>query len=58
MLDTDNTVSLGPEHYFASCDPAILQAGTYQIGINNFRSADNETAIIQVASAAEGVPES
>ena len=49
-LDTNNTYGYGPEHYFASCDPSVLQTGTYQISINNFNGADNETATVQVAT--------
>lgn len=54
-LDVDNTVGLGPEHYYGSCDPTILQPGTYSIGINNFNMADFQTATVQVATANAGV---
>lgn len=53
-LDVDNTVASGPEHYFASCDPSILQAGTYRVGINNYSRATGRTATIQVATSKGG----
>lgn len=37
-LDKDNVYGYGPEHYYASCDPAVMQAGTYQVAINNLQS--------------------
>lgn len=49
-LDTDNTVGYGPEHYYATCDANVLQPGQYQLGLVDFRAADNETATIQVAT--------
>jgi len=55
FLDTDNTVSFGPEHYFASCDSNVLQAGTYSIGINNFSGAAGRTATVQIATSIGGV---
>lgn len=54
-LDLDNTVSYGPEHYYASCDSTKLQAGTYQIAIANYNGADGRTATVQIASWNEGV---
>ncbi|MHB1677530.1 MAG: hypothetical protein ACYCSS_08325 [Sulfuriferula sp.] len=53
-LDTNNSYGYGPEHYFASCDPSVLQTGTYQISINNFNGANNETATVQVATPYAG----
>jgi hypothetical protein len=50
FLDVDNVIAFGPEHYFASCDPALIQEGTYQIGINDFRQADGETATVQLVT--------
>lgn len=50
VLDEDNQEAYGPEHYFASCDPNILQTGTYQIGINNFANGDGITATLQVST--------
>lgn len=49
-LDVDNTSANGPEHYFASCDPNILENGTYQIGVNNYSRADGRTAVIQIST--------
>ncbi|MEX3983861.1 hypothetical protein AB4Y45_33290 [Paraburkholderia sp. EG287A] len=49
-LDTDNTVGYGPEHYYATCDANVLQPGAYQLGLVDYRAADNETATIQVAT--------
>jgi len=51
FLDVDNVVSFGPEHYFASCDPTLIQDGLYQIGINDFNGADGETATVQLVTA-------
>jgi hypothetical protein len=53
-LDVDNTVSNGPEHYYASCDAAKLQEGTYKIGINNYANAVGRIASLQIATATEG----
>jgi len=49
-LDVDNTVSDGPEHYYASCDPDMLDTGIYKIGINNYAGAEGRTATIQVST--------
>lgn len=53
-LDVDNTLSSGPEHYYASCDSSKLQPGAYLIGINNYRAATGRTATIQVATSQGG----
>ena len=53
-LDTDNTVALGPEHYYASCDSNVLATGTYQVGINNYYGATGRLATVQVATAKTG----
>ncbi|MEO6603934.1 MAG: hypothetical protein ABIQ16_28885 [Polyangiaceae bacterium] len=55
VLDVDNTVANGPEHYYASCDPLKLLAGDYAIGINNYAGALGRTATVQVASYSNGV---
>ncbi len=49
-LDVDNTVAEGPEHYYASCDPDMLDTGTYKIGINNYDEAEGRTATVQVST--------
>lgn len=54
-LDVDNTNSLGPEHYYASCDSSVLQAGTYRVGINNYARATGRTATVQVSTPFAGV---
>jgi hypothetical protein len=54
FLDVDNVVANGPEHYFASCDPGVLQTGSYQIGINDFARAAGRLATVQAASAQTG----
>lgn len=53
-LDTDNVNAYGPEHYYASCDANVLQAGVYQIGINNYARAEGRTATVQLSSAKDG----
>ncbi|CAM3867753.1 uncharacterized protein YfaP (DUF2135 family) [Kerstersia gyiorum] len=53
-LDTDNVIAYGPEHYYASCDANVLQAGVYQIGINNYARAAGRTATVQLSSAKDG----
>ena len=53
-LDTDNTRGLGPEHYFASCNAQVLMPGRYEIGLNNYRDADNQIATLQVATPGAG----
>lgn len=55
-LDVDNTVANGPEHYYASCNPAQLQEGSYRIGINNYARATGRTATVQVTFAQGGQP--
>jgi hypothetical protein len=55
FLDVDNTVAFGPEHYYASCDPGVLQAGTYSIGINDYSGGAGRTATVQVSSSRDGV---
>lgn len=55
-LDVDNTWANGPEHYYASCDPARLQEGSYRIGINNYARAAGRTATVQVTFAQGGQP--
>lgn len=55
-LDLDNTVANGPEHYYASCNPAQLQEGSYRFGINNYRNANGRTATLQVSFAQGGQP--
>jgi hypothetical protein len=54
FLDVDNVVANGPEHYFATCDSAKLQTGTYRIGINNYARATGRTATVQAASVQNG----
>ncbi|NTV95115.1 MAG: hypothetical protein HGA75_06810, partial [Thiobacillus sp.] len=54
-LDVDNTQAYGPEHYYASCDPAKLGTGTYRIAVANYSQADGRAATVQVASWNEGV---
>lgn len=55
-LDVDNVIANGPEHYYASCNPAQLQEGTYRIGINNYARATGRTATVQVTFAQGGQP--
>ena len=55
FLDTDNVVSTGPEHYYASCSATQLETGVYKIAINNFARASGRLASIQIASALNGV---
>lgn len=45
-LDVDNRAADGPEHYYATCDPARLQPGVYSVGVNNFARADGRTATV------------
>jgi len=54
FLDVDNTVGMGPEHYYATCDASRLQEGLYRVGINNYARATGRTATLQLASAAKG----
>lgn len=55
-LDVDNTVANGPEHYYASCNAADMQEGTYRFGINNYARAAGRTATVQVTFAQGGQP--
>ncbi len=54
FLDVDNTVANGPEHYYASCEPDVLQVGVYKIGINNFSGAEGRIATLQIATTNKG----
>ena len=53
-LDVDNVTANGPEHYFASCDSNVLQAGIYHVGINNYARATGRTATVQVSTSRGG----
>lgn len=53
-LDVDNVTANGPEHYFASCNPARLLVGAYRFGVNNFSDATGRTATVQVSSSQRG----
>lgn len=53
-LDVDNIVGLGPEHYYASCDAAVLQTGIYHVGINNYARATGRKATVQVSTSNGG----
>lgn len=54
-LDVDNMISFGPEHYYASCDAASLQVGTYRVAVANYSRAEGRTASVQIATTADGV---
>jgi len=54
-LDVDNIFGQGPEHYFASCNPNVLQPGTYTFGINNYSGATGRIATVQVSTSSGGV---
>jgi hypothetical protein len=54
-LDVDNTVANGPEHYYATCDQAVLQEGTYRFSLANYDRADGRNATLQIASWSDGV---
>lgn len=49
-LDVDNTSAFGPEHYYASCDDALLQDGTYAVSVANYSGAQGRTAHVQISS--------
>ncbi|MGV8894791.1 MAG: hypothetical protein ACOH2K_18045 [Burkholderiaceae bacterium] len=53
-LDVDNTTASGPEHYYASCDSAVLQSGTYRVGINNYYGATGRIATVQISTSNGG----
>lgn len=55
-LDVDNTSASGPEHYYASCDPNVLEEGVYRIGINNYAGANGRIATVQIDFAQGGQP--
>jgi hypothetical protein len=54
-LDVDNTREIGPEHYYASCDPRRLKLGRYIVSVANYSRAQGRTATVQVASLDDGV---
>jgi len=55
VLDVDNTVGLGPEHYYATCSSANLVAGSYRISVDNYSAPAGLTATLQVTSYSTGV---
>lgn len=56
VLDVDNTVANGPEHYYATCDATKIETGFYSFGVNNFSSATGRTATLQISFAQGGQP--
>jgi hypothetical protein len=54
VLDVDNIPGFGPEHYFASCDPEVLQTGYYRFGVNNFSRATGRKYTLQISSTQGG----
>lgn len=54
-LDIDNTRAYGPEHYFASCEPERISAGTYVVSLANYARADGRQATVQISSWNNGV---
>ncbi len=54
FLDVDNTIADGPEHYYVSCDPAVIQTGTYRMGINHFTNGAGRKATVQVSTSKGG----
>ena len=50
VLDLDNRIGYGPEHYYASCDISELQVGRYLVAVNNFMADASQDALIQVSS--------
>ena len=55
FLDVDNKVADGPEHYYATCDNARLQEGTYTFSLANYELAEGRNATLQIASWNDGV---
>lgn len=55
VLDVNNSTGYGPEHYYTTCDPATLQAGTYVFSVANNKGADGRIATLQVSSRDDGV---
>jgi hypothetical protein len=54
FLDVDNVVANGPEHYFATCDAAVLQTGICHAGLNNCARATGRTVTVQVFTSRGG----
>lgn len=54
-LDMDTIYGYGPEHYYASCDAASLQEGTYRIALANYSGGDGRVATVQIISNVDGV---
>lgn len=50
FLDHDDTTGTGPEHYYASCNPAILEEGVYTFAINNYGAQAGTTATLQIST--------
>ena len=55
-LDVDNVDANGPEHYYASCDPARVQQGLFHVGINNYAQATGRTATVQLLTRTRVYP--
>ncbi len=54
FLDYDNTYAYGPEHYYANCNQEKLSEGVYQIGVKNYRAAEDRRCTIQIATDEKG----
>lgn len=49
-LDRDDITGTGPEHYYASCDPYVLEDGVYMIGVNNYGAPAGTTVTLQIST--------
>src|SRR5699024_12683467 len=54
-LDGENRGANGPEHYFASCEPERIMAGTYVVSLANCARATGRLAAVQISSWNNGV---
>jgi len=50
LLDVDNVVGFGPEHYTLGCDKSKIQTGIYQIKVANYKEAQGKTATVNIST--------
>jgi hypothetical protein len=55
VLDVNNSAGYGPEHYYAACNSAAIEPGTYAFSVANNQGADGRKVTLQVSSKDGGV---
>ncbi|MHB1678213.1 MAG: hypothetical protein ACYCSS_11870 [Sulfuriferula sp.] len=53
-LDTSNPLGAGSEQYVVTCNPSLMQTGTYRVAIDNYQGNNAGVATINVATPEAG----